>query len=150
PTGRVPLPPPAVWVHTMKDSRASSLPLCGTALWLLFCSLSVSAAEPVPNGELRLEPKSLTLTHLRQPHSILVGGTNSEGLPLDLTGATTFNSADPKIASVDSFGWVHPVASGKTSITIKVGSKNATVPVTVALKPAAPVSFRHEVMPVFS
>src|SRR5213075_590005 len=54
------------------------------------------------------------------------------------------------IAVVDAFGWVRPVASGKTSITITAAGKSATLPVTVELKPTTPVSCRHEVMPVFS
>src|SRR5205807_2187706 len=66
-------------------------------------------------------------------------------------GSATFASADEKIAVVDSFGWVSPVASGKTTIMVRAAGRTATLPVTVDLKPGPhPTSFRHEVMPVFS
>jgi hypothetical protein len=139
-------------MHTMKDSRSSSFPVvCGTALWLLLGSLSAPAAEPVLAGELQLQPASLTLSQPRQPHSILVSGTNADGQIIDLTGSASFTSADEKIAVVDSFGWVKPIAVGKTTITIKAAGKSATLPVSVDLKLGPKtISFRHDVMPVFS
>jgi hypothetical protein len=135
----------------MKDSRSLSFPVVyGTAFWLLLSSFSVRSAEPVLTGELQLQPSALTLSHPRQPHSILVSSV-ADGLSLDLTGSASFASADEKIAVVDSFGWVKPIATGKTTITIKTAGKSATLPVTVDLKPGPkPISFRHDVMPVFS
>jgi hypothetical protein len=112
---------------------------------------SSHAAEPTIAGELRLQPSTISLNHPRAPHSVLVSGTSDDGQVIDLTAAATFASADDKIAAVDSFGWVRPVASGNTVVTIKAGGKTATLPVTVELKPEPPAySFRHEVMPVFS
>jgi hypothetical protein len=121
---------------------------CGTAVWLAVGS-SLHAAEPALTGELKLQPAALTLSHVRQPHSVLVSAVTSEGQAIDLTGSANFASADEKIATVDSFGWVKAVASGKTTIAIKVVGKSATLPVTVEMKPT-PISFRHDMMPVFS
>src|SRR5262249_30856599 len=124
--------------------------LCA-ALMVSLASSYVQAAEPALAGELRLQPASITLSHPRAPHSVLVSGTSADGQIVDLTAAATFASGDDKIAAVDSFGWVRPVASGSTVVTIKAGGKTATLPVTVELKPEPPpYSFRHEVMPVFS
>src|SRR6476660_1851971 len=95
---------------------------CGAAVWLVLGSTCVRAAEPTVSGELRLQPATLTLSHPRQPHSILVSATTDEGQTIDLTGSASFASAD---------------------------DKSATLPVTVDMKPA-PISFRHDVMPVFS
>jgi hypothetical protein len=123
---------------------------CAIALLQVLAS-AVPAAEPVLTGEIRLQPAELTLKHPRSPHSVLVSGTTADGLTIDLTAAATYASADAKIAAVDSFGWVRPVASGKTTITITAAGKTATLPVTVELKAEPePISFRHEVMPVFS
>ncbi|MBI1917373.1 MAG: Ig-like domain-containing protein, partial [Planctomycetes bacterium] len=135
----------------MKDSRVSLLPVvCGATFWLVLLA-PLPAAEPAVTGELRVQPQALTLVHPRQPHSILVRGTTADGLVLDLTGSATFASADETIAVVDSFGWVRPIASGKTAITVRAAGRTATLPVTVELKPGTPpTSFRHEVMPVFS
>src|SRR5262245_52719863 len=77
-------------------------------------SCYVRGAEPGINGELRLQPASMTLTHPRQPRSVLVSSTMADGNTIDLTGAASYSSGDEKIAAVDSFGWVRPVVSGKT------------------------------------
>lgn len=117
-----------------------------------FCLLpAVLAAPPTITGELRCQPAELTLSHPRQPHSILVSGTTDDGQTVDLTAGAAFQSANERFATVDAFGWVKPISAGKTTITVRAAGKTATVPVTVVM-PAAeqPVSFRHEVMPVFS
>ena len=134
----------------MKDSLSLSWVVCVTLVLALGPSF-VRSAEPELTGELRLQPPALTLNHLRLPHSILVSGINADGDAIDLTGAASFASSDDQVAAVDSFGWVRPVATGQTSIIIKAAGKSATLPVTVELKgEPSPISFRHEVMPVFS
>src|SRR5205823_5769978 len=78
-------------------------------------------------------------------------GESKDGYSLDLRGAAKFTSADPKIASVDKKGWVHPVANGQTQVTVAVAGQMKTVKVSVKLPPVEPpFSFRHEVMPVLS
>src|SRR5262245_24964329 len=113
------MPPPALSVHRMKDSRSSSLlQLWGIPIGLLFASLSIQAAD------LRVEPTTISLTQSRYPHSLLVSTTTPDGLSQDITGSATFTSADEKIATVDAFGWVRPVASGKTTISIKASGSS--------------------------
>jgi hypothetical protein len=125
-----------------------------STLLLLFFGLSAQAAPPEITGELHCQPAALDLYHLRQPHSLLVSSTAADGLTIDLTSSAVFESGDPQIAAVDAFGWVQPVKSGKTTITVRAAGKATTVPVVVRLdaRPAWPAStsFRHEVMPVFS
>ena len=135
----------------MKGSIATLRIVCATTFSFLTYTACAPAAEPAVTGELRLQPAAVTLNHPRQPHSILVSGATADGLTMDLTGAASFVSADPKIAVVDSFGWVKPVASGQATITVQAAGKTVALPVTVALLPEAPqYSFRHEVMPVLS
>ncbi|MBL8800048.1 MAG: DUF1553 domain-containing protein [Planctomycetia bacterium] len=136
----------------MKDSPLACLTLaCAALLGLSLAAAHAQTPEPVLAGDLRLQPAALNLIHPRQPHSVLVSGVTADGQTLDLTGNASYSSADEKIAAVDSFGWVRPVASGKTSITIKAAGKSVTLPVTVELPASAPpISFRHEVMPAFS
>ncbi|OAI46391.1 hypothetical protein AYO44_02170 [Planctomycetaceae bacterium SCGC AG-212-F19] len=134
----------------MKVVLASCRFLCAIALGLPIASTAF-AAEPAVTGDLRLQPSAINLNHPRAPHSVLVSATTADGLTVDLTAAATFASADDKIAAVDSFGLIRPVASGKTTITITAAGKTATLPVAVELPAEVPqVSFRHEVMPVFS
>src|SRR5262249_53939501 len=136
PGGFPPASPPACQVLAMKDLRASFLAaVCGATLSLFLPPSPGPAAEPVLTGELRLQPATITLVHPRHPNSIRVSGTTADRLTLDLTGSATFSSGDEKIAVVDAFGWVRPVASGKTTISVRAAGKTATLPVVVNLKP---------------
>jgi len=100
---------------------------------------------------LQVKPAALTLSHPRQPHSLLVTGQSADGLSLDLTGQATYHCSNENMAKVDVLGWVKPIATGSADITVSAGGKSAIVKVTVKL-PAKepPYSFRHEVMPVLS
>ena len=121
------------------------LAACGLA------SLAQAADPPAIISPPRVEPASIKLTDRRQPQSLLVTGTTTEGLTLDLSPNATFTTGAANIATVDAAGWVHPVASGATEITITAAGQTLRVPVLVDLPPAdRPYSFRHEVMPVLS
>ncbi len=120
---------------------------CGFAGWLY-----LTAGEPVPVAtSITAHPSTIDLRHPRQPHSLQVVGTTADGYSLDLRPQARFTSADLKIATVDSQGWVKPVSNGQTQVTIAVAGQTRTVAVNVQLplvKP--PYSFRHEVMAVLS
>ena len=59
-------------------------------------------------------------------------------------------SADPTIATIEN-GWVKPLKSGQTQITVQAAGQTVQVPVVVELPTVErPYSFRHEVMPVLS
>jgi hypothetical protein len=104
-----------------------------------------------PAGPITIQPPAVELRHPRQPQSLQVLGMSADGFSLDLSSAAKFASADPNIAAVDEQGWVRPVASGQTQVTVTVAGQNVAVPVKVAF-PASepPYSFRHEVMAVLS
>jgi Protein of unknown function (DUF1553)/Protein of unknown function (DUF1549) len=132
------------------------LRLLGTSLLtvvLFGAALPCRADEvpPAPAGDVTVQPATLELLRYRQPHSLQVLGTSADGYSLDLRTRAEFTSADPRVAVVDAQGWVRPVGSGETSVTVRVAGQSRTVPVKVAL-PAAepPTSFRHEVMPVLT
>lgn len=78
-------------------------------------------------------------------------GLSADGFSLDLGSAARFASANPQIASVDERGWVRPIATGQTKITVEAADQSLVVPVSVQLPAAEPAySFRHEVMAVLS
>ncbi len=112
------------------------------------------AATPVaavPAGPILIAPATVSLNHVRQPQSLQVLGQTADGFSLDLRSQAQFRSADPKVATVDGQGWVQPVATGQTQISIEVAGQSLAVPVSVTLSDAVPLfSFRHEVMPVVS
>src|SRR4051794_12282684 len=113
--------------------------------------LAASSARADQPAAVTVLPAAIDIRHHRHPHAVQVLGTTADGFSLDLRGAATFTSADPKVATVDGLGWVRPVATGETSVTVRVAGQTKTVPVKVTL-PAAepPTSFRHEVMPVLT
>src|SRR5436190_13874760 len=118
--------------------------LCLAAL-LAFSATPAFAADPVT-----VSPSAIEIKHHRQPHAIQVLGTTADGYSVDLRGEAKFTVADPKVATVEG-GWVKPVASGQTTVTVTAGGQTFSIPVKVTL-PAAepPISFRHEMMPVLT
>ncbi|MEK6235239.1 MAG: hypothetical protein N2C14_11030, partial [Planctomycetales bacterium] len=122
------------------------------ALFLALFFARTGLGEPNKGGgELTVRPESMTLTHRRNPHSILVSTTDEHGRLIDLTGQATFKIADEKIARVDLQGWVRPIASGKTEVQVSAAGKTVTIPIISTLPDVVrPFSFRHEVSPVLS
>ena len=120
---------------------------------LILFALSAAAADAIPTNleSVRVQPEKISLRHVREPQSILVLAKSADGYSHDLSPVVKLVSADEKIARVDEFGWVHPVANGQTQINISVADKTFTVPVEVTLSADAPPrSFRHELMPALS
>ncbi len=114
----------------------------------LLSPLSLGAAEPV--AVVVVSPTAIEIKHHRQPHAIQVLGTSPEGYSLDLRDSATFVSDNAKVATVEA-GWVKPVGSGSAKITVTTNGKSFVVTVAVALPDKEPpISFRHEVMPVFT
>jgi hypothetical protein len=117
----------------------------------LVALLVAAPAIPAEVAAVEVSPASVEIRHQRQPYAVQVLGTTADGFSLDLRSDAKFASGDPKIATVDNTGWVSPVASGETRITVAVAGQMKTVSVKVQL-PAVepPISFRHEVMPVLT
>ncbi len=141
--------------HRHPRSLRSSLALPGVLAALLVGTATGStcradAPAPVP-ASITVQPAALDIRHHRHPHSLQVLGTTADGYSLDLRSQARFTSADPRVATVDERGWVRPVTSGQTRVTVAVAGQTQTITVKVQL-PAAepPYSFRHEVMPVLS
>jgi hypothetical protein len=108
------------------------------------------AQEPVP-GSIVVQPAAIEIRHQRHPQALQVLGSSADGFSLDLSAQAKYASADAKIATVTTDGWVHPVASGQTQVTINVAGVTKTVAVKVDLPAKEPaMSFRNEVMPVLS
>ena len=123
---------------------------------ILTFAMFLAAASPAIAAEpaivsLTVSPTPIEIRHQRQPHAIQVYATTSDGFSLDLRTESKFTSANPQVATVDERGWVRPVATGDTQITVAVAGQTKTVTVKVQLPAAEPLmSFRHEVMPVLT
>jgi hypothetical protein len=115
-----------------------------------FAALLAGPAFAADAASVVVSPSAVEIKHHRRPFAIQVLGTTAGGYSLDLRDSATFASDNPKVAVVEA-GWVKPVGSGSAKVTVAVGGKTFTVPVTVSLAgKEPPVSFRHEVMPVFA
>jgi hypothetical protein len=113
-------------------------------------ALFASPAFAADAASVVVSPPSVEIKHHRQPFAIQVLGTSADGYSLDLRDSATFASDNPEVAVVEA-GWVKPVGSGSAKVTVTVEGKRFTIPVTVSLAgKEPPVSFRHEVMPVFA
>ncbi len=116
-----------------------------SAAFVALFAAPASAADAVT-----VSPTAIEIKHHRHPHAVQVLGTTPEGFSVDLRDAAKFTVGDPKVATVEA-GWVKPVATGQTTLTVAVNGQNFTIPVKVTLPAAeAPISFRHEIMPVLS
>jgi hypothetical protein len=112
---------------------------------------AVANPAPATTGPITVHPTALDLRQPRQVSSLQVLSTTPDGYSLDLREQARFVSADPRVATVDEQGQVHPAGNGQTQVTVTVAGQTLTVPVKVKL-PAGetPISFRHEVMAVLS
>jgi hypothetical protein len=124
---------------------------CALFLTLFTSSIASAAVDIAHAGEVRVEPTEVVLNHAGRHFSLIVNTTTPEGLTIDLTLKAKYKSADATVATVDEKGWIHPVADGKTQITVFAKEISKTVDVEVKL-PAepTPVSFRHDIEPVIS
>jgi hypothetical protein len=127
--------------------KNSTLILIG---FLATCRLAAAADAPAISNVV-VHPAAIELRHPRQPQSVQVLGTTADGFSVDLASGAQFVVADPAVARVDQSGWVSPVTSGQTQLTVTAGGSTFQVPIRVNL-PAAepPYSFRHEVMAILT
>lgn len=69
----------------------------------------------------------------------------------DWTAKVQFETSDPKVATVDDAGLVTPRGDGSATITVRVGSVESKVPLSVKDYDAAPpVNFANQVVPIFT
>lgn len=121
--------------------------LC-TVLALSVVSLSDSTAR----ADAIVQPAQVELHgNFSQTQLVVTEGSAASDLSADLTVDAKFESADPKIATVDSAGRVFAQADGETVVRVTVQGVSRDVPVKVegvVTKPA--IKFNHDVMPILS
>jgi len=91
---------------------------------------------------------------LRGPDAVqqlAVEEVGADGFRRDRTAAAAFVSADTSVATVDASGTISARGDGSTTVRVRVGSRETTVPVEVRdFAAGLPVNFGNQVVPVFT
>ncbi|HLK56354.1 MAG TPA: DUF1549 domain-containing protein [Chthonomonadaceae bacterium] len=104
----------------------------------LLVSLSFTAraddkhAHPAPAASyvrLEITPASILLDGRKARQQLLITGVRQDGSLADVTETAQFVSSEPGTVKIGQDGVAHPVADGKTTLTVKVGGRTAQVPV---------------------
>ena len=95
-------------------------------------------------------PTTITLTTQRDHQSVVVQARYKDGTTRDVTAESKLTVDDASLVRLAGAA-VHPTKDGKTTLRIEHAGRKLDVPVTIA-KAAAdrPISFRLDVMPVFT
>lgn len=118
-------------------------------LFTLLLALPWSGAAAA--DDLAVHPAGVMLTGSRATQQLLVVTESGGRAVADRTADARFRSADPKVATVDESGVVHPVGDGETVVTATVDGRSAASRVRVsAAGKASPPSFRHHVEPILT
>ena len=111
---------------------------------LLLVSTSYAAT-----AHLDIYPPEIELRTSAARQQVVVVATRPDGVTEDVTSKAKIAVADVKIAHVDA-GVVRPAANGQTTLRAEYDGQSAATSLLVAnVAVTPPLSFRHDVMPVF-
>lgn len=96
-------------------------------------SATVMVPAPPVLNHIGVTPQSLAFTAINAWQDLAVTGYYQDTSTATLTASATYSSANPAIASVNSFGRVAALSNGSTTITITVDSMQIQVPVQVSI-----------------
>ena len=146
----------------MRSASVRSLLSCAAICLALLRPLSALSAEPEtrptsPNVVTLPIPVALTVN----PANIFLDGSDaiqrlvvlgtSEGRSLDYSRKASYVSSNLRVAMVSADGTVTPVSDGTAEVRVAFSGKSAVATVTVKnFNIDAQVSFRNQVVPVFS
>jgi hypothetical protein len=115
--------------------------------FILTSSLAADAANVV---RIEVFPPDVHLTTKRDRQSLVVQALLDNGLTQDVTTEAKLTLGNASLVRIEG-SVLHPTTDGTTELTVEYGGHKVVVPVTV--KDAAvdpPISFKLDVMPVFS
>lgn len=113
-----------------------------------WCSAAVALAD-APLVKIEVFPPGVELSTARDRQRMVVVGTRSDGVTLDLTAQAQFKAANPALVRFDG-PVALPVADGDTTIDVACAGQSVQVPLAVTQAAAdRAISFKLDVMPVF-
>ena len=139
------------------------------ALAVLACAGHARANDPVPKAKstiaagpvalpspadvrtLSAEPPSIDLRGADDARQLVLTATLDAGKLQDLSGAATYEVADPKVVAISAAGRVTTLADGSTDILARFGEARVRIPVVVRqYAEVRPISFANQVVPIFT
>lgn len=109
-----------------------------------------AAKESKDLTEVKVFPMEVNLQTQQDRQSLVVQALYADGATRDVTAEADLSLEDKKIARLEK-QTLFPIADGKTQLQVKFGSKALSIPVSVEkAKETRPISFRLDVVPVFS
>lgn len=134
----------------------------GFIVVLLLTGVASARAEEAANPsdspaftELAIYPAEIHLDHAKASQHAIALAKRADGITVDVTAevewvANSGSQDAAKMLATWADGKVRPLRDGKTTLSAKLGKLAASVPVSVQnVNLTNPVSFRHDVMPVF-
>ena len=110
----------------------------------------VAVPAPPVSKSLQVFPAIIDLTTAFDRQSLIVQRTLPDGLTDDVSKQSSLSVADSNIVKIEN-GIVTPVADGETKLLVVHGDDRLEIPVKVTrAKEQPPISFKNDVMPVFS
>jgi hypothetical protein len=108
-----------------------------------------SAPKSPAAAGLEIFPPDINLETSRDTQTIVAKFTEPGGVTRDVTAQCKFELANPALAKIEA-GIAHPLADGKTELTVTYKGQSHKLPLTVKdAKVDRPISFKLDVMPVF-
>ena len=120
-----------------------------SAFVVSFVTMTATASETDDAADLSglaLEPAEFVLDGKRAQQQLLLTGSYTSAEVRDFSHSTGFESSNPEIVRLAG-SVALPVANGKATISVKIGTHQAAVEVTVKnMDQPSPVSFRNETL----
>lgn len=100
--------------------------------------------------ELQCYPPEIKLYSAKARQQIVVQAVYEDGVTEDITARAKFSIGNAHLASLAK-GIVSPIADGETELRVTFGDRSQIIPLSVsAATVVAPVSFKLDVMPIFT
>lgn len=125
--------------------RLFSAPSCMVGAWLCFAMTTDVRAE------IQVSPTAITLDRPEASQQVLVTRILPNGQRGDATRLARYQLDVPGVVGIDETGLLAPLSEGTVNLAVILGDESVTIPVRVTgLVEPAPISFRHEVIPILT
>jgi hypothetical protein len=135
----------------LRWKRLMRFALGGVLIWGIALQAAFASADADSVEELRVIPAKAELRGPDAVQQLAVEGRSAPQGILNLTAKARFVSSDEAVAVVDSSGLIRPVGDGQAAVTVRAGSFEQKVAVTVKeFSASRPIHFANQIVPIFT